>query len=78
MDIEAISKLILAVSIGLYGLHLFLIFRRIIRRNSGLNIDLPRPEKLRFSGIRKRMYKIVHFAFEFGGELPDERAEEER
>ncbi len=78
MSIETIAKLILGVSIGLYGLHLFLVFRQIFSRTSGLGIGSRDSEGFRLSENGTGLHKIVRDPSNFGGELPDGEVEEER
>lgn len=77
MNIETIAKVILGLSIGLYALHLFLVFRQIFHRASDLNIDSNDSEAFRLSENGAGLHKIVHDPSNFGGELPDGEAEEE-
>jgi hypothetical protein len=78
MNIETIAKLILCLSIGVYGLHLFLVFRQIFSRASGLDIGSYDSEGLRFSENRAGLHKIVRDPSNFGGELPNGETEEKR
>ena len=79
MNIETVAKIILIVSIGIYCLHLFLVFRQIFRHRSDLRGGSPEAEWLRFAENEKQVHKIVQGSFTFGNELPelpDEETEE--
>ena len=76
MDIVAISKIILLISVGLYGVHLFLVLRRIFRQTSYLRNDLSCSEKPRLPNNGDHLHKNVNSAFEFEGESLHEEAEE--
>lgn len=78
MNIETIAKVILGVSVGLYALHLFLVFRQIFRRASDLNIDSHDSEAFRLTEKGAGLHKIVRDTSNFGGEISDGEAEEER
>ncbi len=79
MSIETVATIILIVSIGIYCLTMFLVFRQIVRRNSDLREGSPEAEWLRFVENEKRVHKIVQGAFTFGNEpseLHDDESEE--
>ena len=77
MELATISRVILVVSIGLYALHLFLVFRRIFRQTSYLRKDSANWTEQRFSENGGRLHKNVDSAFEFEEEPYHEETEEE-
>jgi hypothetical protein len=76
MNIKTIATIILIISIGIYCLALFLVFRQTFRRSSDLKASSPEAEWPRFSENEKRLHKIVQSPLIDGNELPDEKDEE--
>ena len=68
MNIAAISTIILLVSLGLYGLHVLLVIRRIFRHASYLAADRSDPADGRLLKNGNGLHKIVKSVFEFDGE----------
>ena len=77
MNLAAISKIILLVSLGLYGLHVVLVIRRILRHTSYLTAARPDPADRRWVKDGAGSHKIVNSVFEFDGESLDGEDEEE-
>jgi hypothetical protein len=76
MNIAAISKIILLVSLGLYGFHVLLVIRRILCHASYLAADRSHPTDGRLLKNGNGSHKIVNLVFEFDGELLHEEGEE--
>ncbi len=71
MSIETIAKIILIVSVGIYAVHLFLVFRQIVRHRSDLTASSSEAEWLRFVEKERQMHKIVRGSFTFREGLPE-------
>jgi len=78
MDVKTIAGIILAISIGCYALHLYLVFRQIRRQTSILNRGPSQGAMPDSAESRERLHKIVHtLAGPPGEPLHEENQEED-
>jgi len=78
LDIFTVSKLILAGSLVLYGIHVFLVIRRILRKTSSMRQDLGKSAEPPLLDDEDASHKIVNSVFEFEedpfyGEIEEKR-----